>query len=85
MKFELLKKEDVLRLVGDVFAQRKTKKDYPWQSLEVGDGFFVPESEGKRNTISTYAHEEGRRLRAKFSTRKASRAGVPGLLVYRVE
>lgn len=40
---------------------------YPFEGMEVGDMFFVPNK--TKNTLSNYASIQGKRLGMKFSTR----------------
>jgi hypothetical protein len=40
---------------------------YPFEDMEVGDMFFVPNK--TKNTLSNYASIQGKRLDMKFSTR----------------
>ncbi len=76
---------------------RRTKK-YPYETMEIGEMFFVPL--GKVNSITSYSATQGGRMRRKFSTRQcwmresmegwvASSEGiagaVPGVGVWRVE
>lgn len=48
------------------FQSARTSR-YPFHQMEVGDSFLVPNR--AKNTLTTYASEQGKRLGAKFSTR----------------
>jgi hypothetical protein len=41
---------------------------YPWSTMEIGESFFVPDSDG--GAPHTAAHAAGRRLGRKFTTKK---------------
>lgn len=45
----------------------KGKRKYPFEELEVGQAFFIPDRD--RNTMSTHASGVGKELGRKFSTR----------------
>lgn len=47
------------------------KPKYPWRTMEVGDTFFVHNSDASRSTMRCNAHQTGARLGRKFSVRKA--------------
>lgn len=64
MSFPLLKnveKPKTLRLN----ATRAPK--YPFAQMEVGDAFLIPNK--TKNTMTTYANDQGRALGRKFSTK----------------
>jgi len=46
-----------------------TPSKYPFNTMEIGDSFFVPNVEGKRNPAAQSAHTDGRRKGRKYVTR----------------
>ena len=57
-------------------------KKYPWDDMEVGDSFFVPNPPGhKRNPLYTSAQGRNAQATAKYSCRAES----DGVRVWRVE
>jgi len=49
---------------------------YPFAQMEVGDSFFVPNK--TKNTLTTYASEQGRALKRKFLTKLTYMVNVEG-------
>lgn len=47
------------------------KPKYPWRTIEVGETFFVHQSDANLHTMHCNAHQAGKRLGRKFSVRKA--------------
>lgn len=46
-----------------------TRRKYPFETMEVGDMFFIPER--TKNTLATHASTVGRKLNRKFLTKLA--------------
>lgn len=60
---------------------------YPWDTMKVGQSFFVPETKAKQiglsSCASTWSCRHGGKV--KFATRKCEKDGVPGTRVWRIE
>lgn len=48
-------------------SNQPRKLKYPFEDMEVGDMFFVPNK--TKNTLAIYASHQSRKLKRKFSTR----------------
>ena len=55
---------------------------YPFATMKVEDMFFVPNAS---KTFGTQASAAGRRLKRKFSVRRVTVEGQPGMGCWRVE
>lgn len=60
-------------------VSRAAAKLYPWDTMDVGQSFFVPN--GK--TIGTQASKAGAKYGVKFTCRKVTEHGVEGVRVWR--
>ena len=58
---------------------------YPWTDMEIGQSFFIPESQAKNGSVRTAAEKAGKRLRRKFTTRAVYHNGEKGTRIWRTE
>ena len=63
---------------GVPLPEEKKKHNYPYEDLQVGESFFVPD--GNMNLLCNYNRVRGKRLERKFVCRKEGK----GIRVWRV-
>lgn len=60
---------------------------YPFQQMEVGDSFFVPNpKDKKRSPITSATHSANKKLAPKrFTSRTVTESGVMGMRIWRTQ
>lgn len=62
---------------------RGRKPKYPFNDLESGQSFFVPESTASKRSVQAAASAFARRTEVKLTTRESVEDGVQGTRVWR--
>lgn len=58
---------------------------FPFEQMEIGDSFFVKETEYKKHTVASAAHTFGKHNKRTFAVRMVKGDGISGTRVWRVK
>ena len=59
----------------------QSRKNYPFDKLEIGDSFFVPETRTSKRSIAAYSSLMGKLLNKRFITKTQEN----GVRIWRIE